>query len=433
MKAIGLERDAMIYKIKRFYENNTIGIYLGIHTLISLLLAVVVIMIDSKYIPILEYIPDVFLTSVELAKLILSTLTGALLTMTTFTFSTIIVVLTMYSSDFSPRVVNNFLTDKTTIRVLGMFVGGFFYCILALFFMRKSFSQYLVLSATIAVIYSVLCVIYFVVFIYRVASSIQMTKLISKIYDESCEIIERALKYRKNQMSVETYDVGIFESRKDIRAYRSGYLESIEFKDILSILKDVETKLFIEVDIGDFVAQNQKIGTLYYNETLLDDAIIDKILKQFSIEEERMAYNDYRFSLEKIIDVALRAISPGINDPNTAIHCINILGVLLSKLGEIKGTYTVIKNDWSKSEVIYEDFNFKEDLYYTFYQLVNYGKGDISVVVAMLNALKIIKQSASSEKESVIEMYGDYIYENSISNFTHLLDIEVLQTARQSI
>ncbi|NLX94175.1 MAG: DUF2254 domain-containing protein, partial [Clostridiales bacterium] len=140
--------------------------YLGNYISISFLVAIVAILIDTKTIPLLDYIPDFLLTSVELAKLILGTLSGALLTITTFTFSTIMVVLTMYSSNFSPRVVTNFLTDKITMKVLGIFVGGFFYCILALFFMRKGFSDYLVVSATIAVIYSVLCILYFVVFVY---------------------------------------------------------------------------------------------------------------------------------------------------------------------------------------------------------------------------------------------------------------------------
>lgn len=73
------------------------------------MLAIGAILIDTKYVPILDFIPDLFLTRVELAKVILGTLSGSLLTITTFTFSTIMVVLTMYSSNFSPRVVNNFL------------------------------------------------------------------------------------------------------------------------------------------------------------------------------------------------------------------------------------------------------------------------------------------------------------------------------------
>lgn len=432
----------MIGKIKIFYNENKMWMYLGMYILISILLAVLAILIDTKSIPILEYIPELLLTSVDLAKEILSTLAGSLLTITTFTFSTIMVVLTMYSSNFSPRVVNNFLTDKITMKVLGIFVGGFFYCILALFFMRKSYSEYLVVSATIAVIYAALCIIYFVIFVYNVSSSIQATKLIGRLYEESYEVIERTLKHRENHISLDEYEIGVFKYKLKIISLKSGYLELIEFKEILNILKDMEAKFILKVDIGDFLSKDQEIATLYYDEELendelkeekLDEKLVEELLKQFTIEEERIAYNDYRFSLQKIIDITLRAISPGINDPNTAIHCINILGVLLSKLGQIDGRYTVIKDENSKSQAIYEDFNFKEDLYLTFYQIIHYGKEDISVILAIFNALKIINRSSTEGKEPILKEFGDYIYHNIIDNFSHKIDIEMLKKAQESI
>ena len=419
----------MITKIKLFYNENKMWMYLGNYILISFLVAIGAILTDTKTIPLLDYIPDFLLTSVELAKLILGTLSGALLTITTFTFSTIMVVLTMYSSNFSPRVVTNFLTEKITMKVLGIFIGGFFYCILALFFMRKGYSDYLVVSATIAVIYSVLCILYFVVFVYNVSSSIQATKLIARLYDESDEIIKRTLKFRENNLSLDEYEIGDFRAKLEIVSDKNGYLESLDFNETLFALKDIEAKFVLKTDIGDFVSRNQTIATLYYNEELADEKLMTTLLNKFSIERERIAYNDYRFSLQKIIDIALRAISPGINDPNTAIHCINILGVLLSELGEIKGRYTVIEAENSKSQIIYEDFNFSEDLYATFHQIVHYGKKDISVVLAIFNALNTISISASSEKADVIKDFRDYVYQNSIDNFSHQFDIEILKKA----
>ncbi len=423
----------MLDRIKVFYRNNTMWMQLGRSILASALIAIIVILIDSKIIPILEYIPFFLLTSVELSKLILSTLAGSLLTITTFTFSTIMVVLTMYSSEFSPRVVNNFLTDKITMKVLGIFIGGFFYCILTLFFMRNVFAEYQVLSATIAVIYSALCIVYFVIFVFRVSSSIQATKLISRLYDESYTIIERGLEQRKNQEIVDEYDIGIFRSKLEISSDRNGYLELIDFKNILRLLKDLEAKLVFEADIGEFVSENQKIGTLYHNQDELDKDLEEDIIEEFTIVEERIEYNDYRFSLQKIVDITLRALSPGINDPNTAIHCINILGVLISKLGSIKGKYIIAREEDSKAELIYDDFDFKEDLYFTFYQIIHYGKEDISIVLAMLNALKTIYNSARKEKKDEILEFRDYIYESARDSFSHELDIYMLERAKAEI
>ncbi len=416
-----------------FYQNNKIWLYILRYIFIAIILSVFAILVDTKTINILSYIPSIFLTSIGLAKIILSTLAGALLTITTFTFSTIMVVLTMYSSDFSPRVVNNFLNDKISMKVLGIFVGGFLYCISTLFFMKEIFSNYLVISASIAVGYSILSVIYFIIFIYAVASSIQATKLIGRLYDESYTIIERSLEYRKDQIGLDNYDIGSYIKHLDIKSDRNGYLELISFHEILQILQDFDSKIIIAPRIGEFVYKNQIIATLYYNKEELEEEIENKILKEFSIENGRIAYNDYSFSIQKIVDIALRALSPGINDPNTAIHCIKIIAVLLSKLGEIQGKYTVIKEESSKGIVIYEDFNFKEDIYSSFYQIVSYAKNDISVVEALFDALNGISFSVEGINLNIVREFGDYVYTSSIENFTHKYDIELLEKKKSRI
>src|SRR5690554_4879384 len=186
----------MIQKIRVLYENNKVWLFLSKYLFFSLLLAMLILLIDSRILPLIQYIPGFFLTGIDLAKTILGTLAGALLTITTFTFSTIMVVLTTYSSNFSPRVVENFLTDRISMKVLGIFTGGFFYCITTLLFMRTTVQNQLVLSATVAVVYSIVCIAYFILFVFSVSSSIQASKLITRLFVESMELIEKTLEFR---------------------------------------------------------------------------------------------------------------------------------------------------------------------------------------------------------------------------------------------
>lgn len=423
----------MLNKIKMIYNENSMWVTLTRHIFISFVLAFFAITIDTKSIAVLEYIPDLFLTSIDLAKLILSTLSGALLTITTFTFSTIMVVLTMYSSNFSPRVVNNFLTDKITMKVLGVFVGGFIYCILALFFMKNTYSSYLVISATIAVAYSIFCIIYFVIFVYNVSSSIQATKLIADIYEESRLIISRTLASRQAYKNLDEYDLDAFKHKLDVLSNKSGYLELIDFEELMMLLSEIDSILIIKLNIGDFISKNQSIATLYYNQDIKQEEIMIQLNNHFGTEDERIAYNDYRFSIQKIIDIALRAMSPGINDPNTSIHCINILGVILGELSEIEVRHTLIQDQSKKTKIIFEDFNFQEELYITFYQIINYGKKDISIVLAIFNALKTISRNSSAEKKQAISNLSDYVYESSIENFKNKIDIAMINKAQKQL
>lgn len=425
--------SSIFNKLRLFYRNNSIWVYLVRSIIISISMAIFVILIDSQVISGKELIPEFLLTSVNLAKLILSTLAGSLLTITTFTFSTIMVVLTTYSSNFSPRVVNNFLTDKTTMKVLGIFIGGFTYSILALFFMRNALSEYLVLSATIAVFYAIICIIYFIIFVFRVSSSIQASKLINQIFEEAHESIDEILENRKNQINSDTYEIGRYGEQLSVKSDRSGYLEGIEFHRLLKTLNNIEGKLLLKEEVGSFIAKGNTLAVFYYNEDINKEALLKKLLSDFSIADERLSHNDYRFSLQKIVDITLRSLSPAINDPNTAIHCINILGVLLSRIGEIEGIYTILKKENYQSEIIYKSFHFTNDLHYSFYQIVHYGQNDLSVLSAILNALKNIKYTAAVEKTAEINRFANYVYENSVINFSHEYDREVLANIKDSI
>lgn len=423
----------MWQKLKIKYEDNKMWFYLLRFILFSILLSIVVVLVDTKMLPIQKYIPEVFLTSLDLAKTIMGTIAGALLTMTTFTFSIIMVVLTMYSSDFTPRVVENFLQSKTTMKVLGIFVGGFLYSIISLFFLRDAYSDYSIISASIAIIYSIVCILYFVVFVFSVSDSIQVTKLISKLYDESYNIIEKIMEFRKDKKRTNEVKIGIYRSNMEIFSKENGYLEVIDFSWIQNIIKEMDCKLVIHPRIGDFVSKKQKIATFYYNDEEVVENLEDKIINTFSLLEDKMILQDYNFSLQKIVEIATRAISPGINDPNTTIHCIRILGVLLGRLSETEGKYLVIERKNSKSKIIYEDINVKTDIYYVFYQIIHYGKEDISVVLALFEAIEIIQRRATSQNINDIKEFSSYIYDSVIENFKNNLDVRRIKEMNESI
>lgn len=97
--------------------------------LISLFLSMVVILLDTRTIPLLDNFPEWVLTNVDIAVEVLSALVGTLLAVATFTFSAMLTIASLYSSNFSPRIVENYLLNKVALRTLGIFLGGFVYSI----------------------------------------------------------------------------------------------------------------------------------------------------------------------------------------------------------------------------------------------------------------------------------------------------------------
>jgi len=420
-------------KVIMLYKNSKKWIYLSGYVLIALLLSAVIILIDNRMLPVKQYIPSILLTTVDLAKVILGMLAGVLLTITTFTFSTILIVLTMYSSQFSPRVVENFLSNKMTMKVLGIYTGGFFYCITNLLFMRNANFNHLVIAATIAVIYSIFCIIYFIAFVYTVSSLIQANKLIERLYDESNQTIERLIAFLKDKEQINQYSVEQYNSKIEIFSKKSGYLKLMDFELISKLIKDLDCKIVIDLRIGDYLSEKQRIGTLYNPQEKTDEDFINQLVDSFSLGDERYTNNDYKFSLQKIIEISLKAISSGINDPYTSIHCIRILGVLLSKLAGIDGQYTIIQLNESKAKIIYESLDFGKDIYYTFHQIVHYGKGDISIVLSLFEALEIIGRKASLHNWIAVKEFAEYIYFNCISEYSHKMDIDLIKEKMDGI
>ena len=185
------------------------------------------------------------------------------------------------------------------------------------------------------------CIIYFVVFVYTVSSLIQVNKLIERLFDESNQTIENLISFLKDKERIDQYRLDQLDSQIEIFSKKSGYLDLIDLDLIWNLIKDLDCKIFIELKIGDYLSEKQRIGTLYYPQGKTDEGFINQLSDGFSVGEERYSNNDYKFSLQKIIEISLRTISLGVNDPYTTIHCVRMLGELLGKLAGIDSRYTI--------------------------------------------------------------------------------------------
>lgn len=264
------------------------------------------------------------------------------------------VVLSMYSSQFSPRVIKNFLSNKVTLKVLGLFVGGFLYSIITLFFMRDDLLDKDVISATIGIIYAILAMIYFIIFIFNVSQSLQAANLINNLYKEAKNSIINIKEDNKDTYQIEKYKTSEYKYSFDINAKESGYIQNINYQEIVEKINIHSSLIVVNTTVGEFVVKNQKIATIYKNEPF-DDKNTEQLVNLFIVtDSDRSSQFDYHFAIEKMVDISLRAISPGVNDPNTARYCINRIGMLIAKLADIEGNYAICKNQEKDKEIVYK-------------------------------------------------------------------------------
>ncbi|MEN8702377.1 DUF2254 domain-containing protein [Bacillus infantis] len=376
----------------------------AVYTIVALILAIVVVYVDFY----LEaFYPEIFLVGLDLGKTILGTIAGSLLTMTTITFSTTMVVLTTYSSQFSPRTLENFIQDPVTMRVLGVFIGGFVYCIFTLLFIRESVGN-TVASATIGVIIAFICLAFFAYFIYHVATSIQVGKLIKRLADDVLDMMKREKENFEEHDHVSLLQVrpSVVMEAKAVKAKRFGYIQYIDEDKLMQHAAEQGTIIEVLKPIGLFVTDKHDLLCVHNQEEIpegLEDAVI--------VGTERTTYKDVDFGLQKIAEVALRAVSPGINDPNTAIQCIHSLSVCLSASSHLDGSVKAISDEEGRMKVIIPQRSFEELLNTSFRQISHYAKDDFSVMQAIFKALEEIGTGSGPAIRKALNTFADYLKE----------------------
>ncbi|RCW43769.1 MULTISPECIES: DUF2254 domain-containing protein [unclassified Halanaerobium] len=409
----------------KFLHNIQNKIYFipSIYAVSAAFLSLFVIIIDRYFnTVIINYLPGYFFTSYDLAKTILSTLAGSLFAMITVSFSTIMVVLTMYSSQFSPRTMQDFLKNRVTLKVLGVFIGGFIYSILTLLFLNDNLQgeqEAAIFSPLIAVIVAIICLGYFVYFIHHAANSVQVNLLVENLKQEIIDIVNK-FEERNNSndkiRNVPPPNLKEITEKESMtfKADRSGYIQYIYDIQLTNLADELDLIIRAEKMIGDYVTENTIVFSVWQlnpSEEMKEtkEVIEKKILDHLVIDNERSNKNDIEFGLLKLTEVALRAISPGINDPNTAVFCINQLGWVLSRIAVANIENTYYYNDKDELCFILEDISFWDLLYKTFYQLRHYGNQDVSVAGSILDALLIIAEGSSEKVKKQVWNFSHYI------------------------
>ena len=404
----------IINKIK-----TSIWLYPTIYSIGAFILSVVIKILETTYSDEMSlYLSTVFYTKSELAQTVLGIVASAFITIATFTFSTTMVVLTMYSSQFTPRVVENFLNNRVTMKSFGVFLSGFIFAISSLLFTKTSQNENLVISASIGVIYVIVGLVYFLIFIHNVATYVQASHLIQRLQDEAQKKIKEYNDFEEKASILskeEMIEMVKYKYFFDVYAHSDGYIQEINYQKLQKIAQNHNCIICFKKVVGQFISLETKILTIYYEEkSILDEIDIEEINKLILIGNKKTQTQDFSFTIQKIVEIAVKALSPGINDPNTAIHCLNIIGILLRDLSHIEKGYILLKKDDELGHIIYEAYDFEVLLDDAFSQIIFYGQADVSVIVVALKSLRIIKTKASKYNKEIIDNYAKYLIEKQL-------------------
>ncbi|MCT2536737.1 DUF2254 domain-containing protein [Aquibacillus koreensis] len=389
---------------------NSLWLTPALYSAIGLCIAILTITLDMYFNEHYEkFVPDIFLTSVDLATEILATLSSALITMTTFTFSMTMVVLTTYSSQFSPRALPNFMTQKATMRVLGIFLGGFIYSINSLLFMRNSLDNEFVISAVIGVFITIICLLFFIYFIHFIAKSIQVDNLIENIAEETL----KSSKDIKNKMrdhkltTVKQYSPPYLYGHS-YYAKSSDYIKRVEMEELVSLAATKYIFIKIHHKIGEFITDNTLLFTIYSDEANLEEGVMKECADYITLGRKRSPSQDLAYSLQQLVEIALRATSPAINDPYTAKHCIRNVGKVLAESNTILDGDSLYMDTENQPRLLIPMEDLNNLLYFTFNQFNIEKRKDIIILGAIMDALIMTAQKCSDDNKKILWSFLAY-------------------------
>ena len=332
------------------------------------------------------------------SRAILSAIAGSMVSVATTAFSITIVALQLASSQFGPRMLRNFMQDTGNQLVLGTFISTFVYSLMVLRTINGVNKNEFVphLAVTVGIGLALASVGVLIYFIHHSATSIQVDNVIGKISEELEEAIDRffptqigrgASKHHQEPLSIDIPADFDRESSR-IPAYSSSYVQAIDTDLLMQIAKDEDLLIQIQHCPGDFVVKGSPLALVY--PAAARKKLVKQINNAFVLGIQRTVQQDLKFPIEQLVEIAARALSPGINDPFTAVTCIDRLSAALCHLAqkEIPSSYRY--DDTNKLRVIAEPVTFEAALDKAFNQIRQYGYNSTAVTIRLLDAIAII-------------------------------------------
>jgi uncharacterized membrane protein len=338
------------------------------------------------------------------ARALLGAIAGSMITVAGVTFSVTITSLVLASQQFGPRMLRNFLRDLGNQIVLGVFIGTFFYCLIVLRSVRSAEEDVFVphIAVSFAMLLAVASVAMLIYFIHHISTSIQATNIIDTIARDLEKAIRRAYpeaaphsedEYWQAASRVANID---FSQAVEIEASHGGYLRAINENRLVQVASDYSTILIVERHSGEFLVRGTALAKTADPQG--DPEFADRVRDCFELHHERSPLQDVQFYVDQLVEIAVRALSPGVNDPFTAVACLDRLGLALRELAGRRFPPSVRVDGSGEVRLIIRSETFGRMVNAAFNQIRQYGAGSVAVTIRLMEVLTTIMQHARTDE-----------------------------------
>jgi uncharacterized membrane protein len=327
------------------------------------------------------------------ARGVLSVIAGSVMTVVSIVFSLTISALATTSSHYGPRVLRNFTSDRGVQMTLGTYIGTFVYCLLVLRTVRSvqenAFVPYL--AVTLGIVLALVSLAVLIYFIHHIAQMIQTENLIATVAVDLHAAFVTLFPEEIGESHRPELDLApdYWRQARDIFAHESGYVQRVDENALLEIATQHDLQLKLERRPGDFVSRHGLI-VLARPVDRLTEAIEDDLRACVGLGSRRTPHQDPRYSLQQLVEIAAHALSPGINEPFTAMGCLDWIGsALRSVAGRSLPTAQRCDHE-GELRVLAQPVTFRELAADAFDEIRIYGANNPDVLKSLLLAIREI-------------------------------------------
>ena len=348
----------------------------------------------------------IYTGSADGARQLLATVAGSMITVAGVVFSITVVALSLASSQFGPRLLQNFMRDRGNQFVLGTFIATYAYCLLVLRTVRGQDGGQFVphIAVTLGVVFALCGVGVLIYFIHHAAVSMQAPIIIANVGKELCEGIERMFPEELTdddacvQSSHGSAVAGLAsgDAARHVGADDDGYLQSVDEKRLLRVAQKHNLQVRLLHRPGQFVVRGGALlafAPADHHDDPPKEAF-DDLRDAFLLGIQATPTHDIEFAVRQLVEVAVRALSPGTNDPFTAVSCVDYLGAALSRLAERKFPPLILADDRRMPRVQRYPVTFADICDTAIRQIRQYGRSSAAVVIRLLDMIAVVLAAA---------------------------------------
>jgi len=365
---------------------------------------------------------------VDSSRQVLATIAGGMITIAGVSFSIVVVALVLASNQFSPRVLRNFTSDRVVQTVIGAFIATFLYAVLVMRGLRSGTGDgppYVpAISVFLAIVFAVVSLGAFVYFIHHISQSIQVSRIVSNVSERTAAAIESMFEHDRAPTGPARSRSAVLPPPAPclVSAESEGYVTRVDEEGLVRAAVEIDTVIESIVGPGDFVASGAPLA-LARRRPDDPESFADRVRGAFVVGPRRTIASDPSLGFRELVDVAIKALSPGINDPHTACHCIDYLGSLLRRMAD---------RDWPEPEYVDDEgtvrlrvpaADFGDYLHLAFTEIRRYGTSDLAVSLRLFESLGgLASATHRADRREAIWKQAREVIEGADRGFDHPAD-----------